>query len=126
MTGPTDDQLTNVQHIEITDNGHTLAAAEVRTPTDSHGTAHIVLHAESGHLPIGTRAHLVDAVLDLPNVQSSDHLQAYAPTGDSESLDRLRQRTTDLRSHVAGCTAIIEAELNELCDCLPADPADPA
>jgi hypothetical protein len=121
MTDATDDRTTHDQHIEITVGGRAVAAAEVSTPTHPHGTAHVVLHAESGHLPTGTRAHLVDVVLDLPSVQSSDHLQAYAPVGDSESLRQIRQRTTDMRAHAAGCTAIIDAELVATCGCPPAE-----
>jgi hypothetical protein len=120
MTEPADDAVTNDEHVEITDDGHLLAAAEVSTSAHPHGTARVVLHAESGHLPIGTRAQLVDAVLDLPTVGSSDHLRACAPIGDSESLSQIRQRSTDMRAHAAGCTVIIDADLHGLCDCPPA------
>jgi hypothetical protein len=123
MSEPADHPAINDEHVEITEDGRTLAAAEVSTPSHPHGTAHVVLRAESGHLPIGTRARLIDAVLDLPNVQSSDHLQAYAPIGDSESLGQIRQRTTDMRTHAAGCTAIIDADLDGLCDCPAVKPA---
>lgn len=105
------------QQVTITDNGHTVAAADVSTPADPHGTTRVALHTESGHLPAGTRAHLVDVVLDLPEVQLCDHLQAYVPIGDTESMGRIRQRTTDMRTHAAGCTAIIDAELIGPCDC---------
>ncbi len=123
MTAPSDDAATTDQHVEITVEGHTVATAEVSTRTDPHGIAHVVLHAESGHLPTGTRAQLVDAVLALSDVQSSDHLQACTTLGDSESIGRIRQRTTDMRTHAAGCTAIIDAELTESCDCPPAVPS---
>jgi hypothetical protein len=105
------------QQVVITDNGHTVASADVCTPAEPHGTARVALHTESGHIPIGTRAHLVDVVLALPEVQLSDHLQAYAPIGDTESMSRIRQRTTDMRTHAAGCTAIVDAELIRPCDC---------
>jgi hypothetical protein len=123
MTEHRDNAATDDQHVEIIDHGHPLAAAEVSTPTKPHGTAHVAFHAESGHLPVGTRTHLVDAVLDLPNVQLSDHLMASAPIGDTESMARLRVRTTDMRTHAAGCTAIIDAELIAPCDCPPLDPS---
>ena len=105
------------QQVDITDHGHVVASADVSTPAQPHGTARIALHTESGHLPVGTRAHLVDAVLELPDVQLSDHLTVYAPIGDTESMDRIRQRTTDMRTHAAGCTAIIDAELIGPCGC---------
>jgi hypothetical protein len=124
MTEANDDRTaTNVHRVEITDDGHTVAAAEVTTSADPHGTAQVVLHAESGHLPAGTRTHLVDAVLDLADVQHNDHLQVSAPIGDSESITRIRQRSTDMRSHAAGCTAIIDAELTASCDCAPPVPS---
>jgi hypothetical protein len=105
------------QQVIITDNGHTVASADVSTPADPHGTARVALHTEAGHLPAGARSHLIDAVLDLPEVQLSDHLQAYVPIGDTESMGRIRQRTTDMRTHAAGCTAIIDADLIGPYDC---------
>jgi hypothetical protein len=110
-------KATRDQQVDITDNGHIVASADVSTPAKSHGTARVALHTESGHIPVGTRAHLVDVVLDLPEVQLSDHLQAYAPIGDTESMGRIRERTTDMRTHAAGCTAIIDAELTGPCVC---------
>jgi hypothetical protein len=95
-------KATHDQQVFITDNGHTVASADVSTPAQPHGTTRVALHAASGHLPTGARAHLVDVVvLDLPEVQLSDHLQAYAPIGDTESMSRIRQRTTDMRTHAA-------------------------
>ena len=37
-----------------------------------------------GHLPVRSRAKLVDSVLDLPELQGSTHLDATVPLGDSE------------------------------------------
>jgi hypothetical protein len=50
-------------------------------------------------------ASLVDAVMDLPQVQASARLQAAVPLGDTELLERLRQRTHDAVTRPAGCTA---------------------
>jgi hypothetical protein len=69
------------------------------------------LHAQSGHLPPGSRATLVDAVLDLPDVQANAHLQATLPLGDAESLGRLRQRTDDMTAHAAGSTILVDSDL---------------
>ena len=59
----------------------------------------------------GSRASLVDAVLDLPEVQKRPHLKAAVPLGDSESLERLRERTEDLTARAAGSTALVEAKI---------------
>src|SRR5580693_1414819 len=48
-----------------------------------------------GHVPPGSRARLVDTVMDLPEVQASARLEATVPLGDTGLLERLRQRTRD-------------------------------
>jgi hypothetical protein len=99
------------QHLEVSDGGRTVAAAEVTIFEGSGGTARTSLHAESGHIAPGRRASLVDAVLDLPEVRESAHLEAAFPLGDSESLHRLEQRCEHVRTHPAGSSAIVEADL---------------
>ena len=99
------------QHVEISDGGRTVAAAEVIISGGSGGTARASLRAESGHIAPGRRASLVDAVLDLPAVRESARLAAVFPLGDSESLHRLEQRCRDVRTRPAGSTAILEADL---------------
>ena len=69
---------------------------------------------ESGHLPTGSRARLVDAVLDLPELQSSGHLEATVSLGDAESLHRLRERTDDVITRAAGCSALVDADLRPI------------
>ena len=71
----------------------------------------VSLHAESGHITPGRRASLVDAVLDLPEVRESARLKAVFRRGDSESLQRLRQRCDDVSARPAGWSAILEASL---------------
>ena len=117
------------QHVEISDGGRTVAAAEVIISGGTGGTARASLRAESGHIAPGRRASLVDAVLDLPAVRESTRLAAVFPLGDSESLHRLEQRCRDVRTRPAGSTAILEADLQPGDDGLAAqDPvgeADP-
>ena len=59
----------------------------------------------------GRRADLVDAVVDLPEVQASSRLEATIPLGDGETLDRLRERTEETTSRPAGSTALVDASL---------------
>jgi hypothetical protein len=100
-----------LQEVEVRDGDRALTSAEVSTSTEADGTARISLHAESGHLPPGSRSELVDAVLDLPDVRDSAHLEATLPAGDSESLQRLRERTEDMSTRSAGSSALVEADL---------------
>ena len=99
----------DARRVEIKDGDQTVAAAEVSQR--GGGTARASLHAASGHVPPGRRADLVDAVVDLPEVQASSRLEATIPLGDGESLDRLRERTEETTSRPAGSTALVDASL---------------
>jgi hypothetical protein len=61
--------------------------------------------------PPGSRADLVDAVMDLPEVQASSRLEATVPLGDAGSLQRLRERTEDTVTRPAGSTALVDADI---------------
>jgi hypothetical protein len=49
--------------------------------------------------------------MDQPEVQGSAQLKAAIPLGDSESLERLRERTEDLTTRPAGSTALVHAKI---------------
>jgi len=99
------------RRVEIKDGDETVAAAEVTTSQEPGGTAQASLHAASGHIAPGSRASLVDAVMDLPEVQASEQLQATVPLGDAELLERLRERTEDTTTRPAGSTALLDANI---------------
>jgi hypothetical protein len=99
------------RQVEINDGERTVAAADVNTSSGADRTARASLRAESGHIPPGSRASLVDAVLDLPEVQESTRLEAAFPLGDSESLHRLQERCENVRTHPAGVSALVEADI---------------
>ena len=99
------------RHVEVKDGDQTVAAAEVRTLDDSEGTVRTSLLPSSGHTPPGSRASLVDAVMDLPEVQAGSRLEATVPLGDAESLQRLRERTEDSVTRPAGSTALVDADI---------------
>ena len=99
------------QRVEVSDDDRTVATAEVTTSEGSGGTARVSLHAEPGHITPGCRASLVDAVLDLPEVQESARLEAAFRLGDGESLHRLQERCQDVRTHSAGWSALLNANL---------------
>jgi hypothetical protein len=99
------------RHIEVDGGGQSVAAAEVTTSAEADGTARASLHASAGHITPGSRANLVDAVMDLPEVQASARLEATVPLGDGESLERLRERTEDSVTRPAGSTALLHAKI---------------
>ena len=99
------------RHVEVKDGDQTVAAAEVTTLDDAKGTVRASLLPSSGHTPPGTRAGLVDAVMDLPEVQASSRLQATIPLGDADSLQRLRERTDDTVTRPAGSTTLVDADI---------------
>ena len=99
------------RHVEVKDGDQTIAAAEVTTAEGAEGTARTSLHASSGHTAPGSRASLVDAIMDLPEVQASTRLEATVPLGDGEALERLRQRTEDSVTRPAGSTALLDANI---------------
>ena len=99
------------RHVEVGDGDQPVAAAEVTTAAGADGTVRASLHASAGHLTPGSRASLVDAVMDLPEVQASTRLEATIPLGDGESLERLRERTEDAVTRSAGSTTLLDANI---------------
>jgi len=73
MTDPHAPRPSAPRGVEIKDGGQTVAAAEVTAAQEPGGTARASLRAASGHVAPGKRASLVDAVMDLPEVQASGH-----------------------------------------------------
>ena len=106
MTSPAEPR-----HIEVGDDGQPAAAAEVTVSAGAGGTVRASLHAPAGHISPGNRASLVDAVMDLPEVQASTRLEATIPRGDGESLERLRERTEDAVTRPAGSTTLLDANI---------------
>jgi hypothetical protein len=97
------------RHVEIRHGGRVVAAAEVTMP--AAGTARTSLRAAPGHVAPGWRTELVDAIMDLPEVQASQRLEATVPLGDSEFLERLREWTTGVVTRPAGSTLLLDATI---------------
>jgi len=53
----------------------------------------------------------VDAVLDTPEVSSCEHVQVALPLGDTEILDRVRERCEPEEVRAVGATCLVEADL---------------
>src|SRR3954466_12731193 len=90
-------------------DGKLVAAADIEAVDPSMARAS--LHLESGPLPAGTRARLVDAVLDAPEVSSCQHVQVAFPLGDAETLVRVRERCNTDEVRAAGATCRVEANV---------------
>jgi hypothetical protein len=113
----------DARRVEIKDGDQTVAAAEVSLRPG--GTARASLSAASGHVAPGRRADLVDAVVDSPEVQESSRLEATIPLGDSETLDRLRERTEETTTRPAGSTALVDANVPDCNDHPAGQPGRP-
>jgi hypothetical protein len=100
----------HVHHLEIKEGEETVAAADVTIPPGT-GTAQASLRAAPGQIPPGRRTRLVDAVMDLPDVQDSTRLEAALPLGDSETLARLRERSENATTRAAGASALLDADI---------------
>jgi hypothetical protein len=99
------------RRVEVKDGDQTVAAAEVIPVENAEGTVRTSLLPPSGPAPPGSRASLVDAVMDLPEAKSGARLEATVPLGDAESLERLRERTEDTVTRPAGSTVLVDADI---------------
>jgi hypothetical protein len=95
----------NFQHITIEDDGRVLAEADVRAEPD---VVRAALRVEAGHLPPGTRARLVDAVLDISGAQPGTRLVVTLPAGDAEILERIRERCEQVETRAAGASCLLD------------------
>ncbi len=92
------------RHITIEDDGRLLAEADVSSQA---GVVRAALRVEAGHLPTGTRARLVDAVLDTSDAPAGTPLEVSLPAGDAEILLRMRERCTDVETRAAGASCLL-------------------
>jgi hypothetical protein len=105
MTDPSE-----VHEVEVEVEGRMAGVATIRQ-SDDPGVVRSEMHVESGHLPPGTASRLVDAVLDDPQVSAAEQLSASMPAGDTEMIERVRERAESVEVHRAGATKQVEAEL---------------
>ena len=89
--------------------GRPVAAADIELVDPV--LARASLHVEAGHVPMGTRGRLVDAVLDNPEIRSRQWIQVALPLGDTEMLNRVRERCVGAQARAAGVTCLIDVSL---------------
>jgi hypothetical protein len=97
-------------HVDIDIAGRSVAAADVEQH-DELGVVRAALHVEPGISPPGSRARLVDTILDLPEVHTQQRLEAALPIGETEILQRLRERCDRVQTRPAGATCLVDADL---------------
>jgi hypothetical protein len=96
--------------VTVADGDRLLARADVECRPDRF-LARASLHVEAGHLPVGTRSRLVDAVLRHPDVVPCARLEVAMPAGEGEILERVRQACTEVETRRAGATCLLRATL---------------
>ena len=91
------------------DDGRHVAAADIEVLDSSEVWASP--HVESGHLPVGTRTRLVDAVLDTPEVSSCQHVQVPSrwATPRFSTVSANVCDTGEVRA--TGATCLVEADV---------------
>jgi hypothetical protein len=100
----------NDRRVEVEEDGEVVAFAEVE-PLEDRNAVRAALHAQSGHLPVRARTRLVDAVLDHPKAREGHRLEATLQIGDTESLERLRERCDEVQTRPAGASCLLDGVL---------------
>ena len=68
-------------------------------------------HIDAGHLPVGVREELIDAIFAVPEVQSRHRIRATIPLGDTSLLNAIRAHCRDLDTRGAGASCLIDGTI---------------
>lgn len=98
------------KQIDVQEGGHVVARATVST-ADENGAARAQVHVSAGHLPVGTRQKVVDAVHEALTDDHARRVTATVPLGDVELVKGLRDHLDDVELRAAGATSIIEGDV---------------
>lgn len=99
--------MTEDRHVSIKAHGETLAEATISPPNDD-GEARVDVSTESGHLPVGTRQSLADAIHDVLTEVHAVRVSATIPLGDAEMVEGIGGHLDDVELRAAGATSIVE------------------
>lgn len=103
--------MADKKQISVEENGEVLAQATISAPDENNGARAEVTMAP-GHLPVGTRQKMADAVHEAVCDDNARHLTATVPKGDTELVDGLRGHLSDVELHVAGASSIIQGDVD--------------
>ena len=93
--------------IRVEQDGQVLAQATVSV-TEETSEARAQVHVAPGHIPVGTRRKVADAVHEAVTEDHARHLTATVPLGDAELVEGIRSHLNDAQLRAAGATSIIE------------------
>ena len=103
--------MADKRQISIEENGQVLAEATITAPDENHG-AQAEVTVAPGHLPVGTRQKMADAVHEAVCDDNAEHLTATVPLGDAELVDGIRGHLSDVDLRAAGASSIIEGDVD--------------
>lgn len=98
------------KQIVFEQDGQVLAQATVST-ADEHGASRAQVHMASGHIPVGTRQKVVDAVHEAVTEENAKRLTATVPCGDAELVEGIRYHLDHVELRAAGATSIIKGDV---------------
>ena len=98
------------KRLTVEENGQVLAQAIVTAP-DETSQARAQVHVAAGHLPVGTRQKIADAVHQAVVEDNATRLTATVPLGDAELVEGVRANLTDVELRAAGATSILEGKV---------------
>ena len=96
--------------IIVEDDGEVLARATV-SDADGDGESRAQVEMASGHLPVGTRQKVVDAVQEAVTDHHTRRLTATVPCGDAELVEGIRDHLDHVELRAAGATSIIRGDV---------------
>lgn len=99
------------RHVSIKVHGETLLEATI-SPPDGDGAARVDVHMESGHLPVGARQRMADAIHEVVTEDQAERISATVPLGDAELVEGIRGHLNDVELRAAGATSIIEGDVD--------------
>ena len=102
--------MADFKHISVEEDGQVLAQATI-SMADEDGDALAQVHVAPGHIPVGTRQKVVDAVHEAVTEDQAKRLTATVPCGDAELVEGIRDHLDDVELRAAGATSIIQGDV---------------
>jgi hypothetical protein len=99
------------KHVSIEAHGETLVEATI-SPADGDGEVRVDVHTESGHLPVGARQRMADAIHEVVTDDQASRMSATVPLGDAELVEGIRGHLNNVELRAAGATSIIEGTVD--------------
>ena len=96
--------------IIVEEDGQVLARATV-SDADGDGESLAQVNVSSGHLPVGTRQQVVDAVHEAVTEHHTRRLTATVPCGDAELVEGIRNHLDHVELRAAGASSIIRGDV---------------